>query len=151
MEFIGKLMKISHDGDRVAAFDEVWNESAWASRCDDAYIMKRLEDLESGDVDRVIRSQLIYQSGDYSCSLPAIDKIVDIALRTKGVLGAQLAGAGLGGCMMILTKNEAIAELRKNLIEQYYAPAGIPEVILISAHISGAGTVKYSDLGLKNS
>ena len=143
--FIGKLMAISHDGDRVARFDENWNETPWISRCDNAYIIERLNDLESGDVERVTRSQLIYQPGAYSCSLPAIDRMVDIASRTEGVLGAQLAGAGLGGCMMILAKNEAIPQLRQNLIEQYYRPAGIPEVILVSAPIAGAGAVKYPE------
>ena len=143
MQFIGDLMKISHDGDRVAVFDENWQESPWISRCDDAYIVERLNDLESGDVNRVTRSQLIYQPGAYSCSLPAIDRLVDIANRTEGVLGAQLAGAGLGGCMMILAKNEAVERLRKNLIEKYYEPAGIPPVILVSAPIAGAGVVAY--------
>ena len=145
MEFIGKLMKCSHDGDRVARFDDNWQETPWISRCDNAYIIDRLNDLESGDVARVTRSQLIWQPGAYSCSLPAIDRMVDIAARTPGVLGAQLAGAGLGGCMMILAKNEAIPELRKNLIEKYYRPAGLPEVILVSAPIAGAGTVEYPE------
>ena len=139
-------MKISHDGDRVAQFNEKWQESEWSSRCDNAYIMERLADLESGDVDRVIRSQLMYQPGAYGCSLPAIDRMVDIALRTEGVLGAQLAGAGLGGCMMILAKNESIELLRRNLIELYYRPEGIAEVILSSAPITGAGPVRYPEL-----
>ena len=50
MKMIGELMKISHDGDRVAQFNEKWQESEWSSRCDNAYIMERLADLESGDV-----------------------------------------------------------------------------------------------------
>ena len=146
MELIGKLMKISHDGDRVTKFDENWHQSPWTSRCDNAYIMERLNDLESGDVERVIRSQLIYQPGAYSCSLPEIDRMVDIATRTEGVLGAQLAGAGLGGCMMVLVKNEAIEQLKKNMIEKYYRPDEIPEVILVSAPIAGAGATRYPEL-----
>ncbi|MGE5531374.1 MAG: hypothetical protein ACM3VW_04565, partial [Bacteroidota bacterium] len=31
--------------------------------------------------------------------------IVDLALRTPGVKGAQISGAGLGGCVMILAEN----------------------------------------------
>ena len=42
--------------------------------------------------------------GDYGCSLPALDRIVDIARRQPGVEGAQLAGAGLGGCIMVLVQ-----------------------------------------------
>ncbi|MBR1965354.1 MAG: NTP transferase domain-containing protein [Lentisphaeria bacterium] len=146
MELIGKLMKISHDGDRVTKFDENWQPSPWTSRCDNAYIMERLNDLESGDVERVIRSQLIFQPGAYSCSIPEIDRMVDIAIRTEGVLGAQLAGAGLGGCMMILIKNEAIEQLKKNMIEKYYHPDEIPEKILVSAPIAGAGATSYPEL-----
>ena len=143
MELIGQLMKISHDGDRVVSFDENWQETPWISRCDDAYILERLNDLESGDIHRVARSQLILQPGAYRCSLPAIDRMVDIATRTPGVLGAQLAGAGLGGCMMVLVKNEAIEQLRKNMIEKYYAPNRIPEVILVGSPIAGAGATPY--------
>ena len=146
MEFIGKLMKISHDGDRVARFDENWHATPWTAACDDAYLIERFCDLESGSVDRVVRSQLIFQPGAYSCSLPAIDRMVDIANQTEGVLGAQLAGAGLGGCMMILVKNTAIENLRKNLIDKYYRPDEIPEVILVSSPIAGAAAVRYPDI-----
>ena len=72
--------------------------------------------------------------------------MVDIATRTEGVLGAQLAGAGLGGCMMVLVKNEAIEQLKKNMIEKYYRPDEIPEVILVSAPIAGAGATRYPEL-----
>ena len=57
----------------------------------------------------------------------------------------------------ILTENESANAPKipnrstKYAITMHLAPAGIPEVILISAHISGADTIKYSDLGLKNS
>jgi hypothetical protein len=35
------------------------------------------------------------QPGSYHCSLPEIDRMVHISLQTEGVVGAQLAGAGL--------------------------------------------------------
>ena len=54
------------------------------------------EDLESGEPERVERAQLHWQPGSYRCSVPEIDHMVDLALRVEGVVGAQLAGAGLG-------------------------------------------------------
>ena len=67
--------------------------------------------------------------------------MVDIAKRTPGVLGAQLAGAGLGGCMMVLAEKDAIPRLVSHLKQGYYEPAGKEESILVCRPIAGAGLV----------
>jgi N-acetylgalactosamine kinase len=40
---------------------------------------------------------------------------VDLARRQPGVEGAQLAGAGLGGCIMVLVRKTHTADLLKAL------------------------------------
>jgi N-acetylgalactosamine kinase len=55
-----------------------------------------------------------------------------------GVLGAQLAGAGLGGCMMVLCESAATDALRKTLTERYYAPASKSPSIFTCRPIGGA-------------
>ena len=97
MQSIGTLMNLSHDGDRVSRDGRPWHAPA-----DNAYLLSLMDDLDSGDPGRVLRAQLEYQPGAYGCSLPEIDRMVDIARLVPRVLGAQLAGAGLGGCMMVL-------------------------------------------------
>jgi galactokinase len=64
------------------------------------------------------RTDVAELSGEYGCSLPALDRIVDLARRQPGVEGAQLAGAGLGGCIMVLVRKPQTAELLKTLGEQ---------------------------------
>jgi galactokinase len=49
--------------------------------------------------------------------LPELDRIVDIARRQPGVEGAQLAGAGLGGCIMVLVQKPHTQALLKTLGE----------------------------------
>ena len=71
--------------------------------------------LKSGNPDRIERAQLVWQPGRYACSLPMIERMVDAATATEGVAGAQLAGAGLGGCLMVLVRREAVPALRPNL------------------------------------
>ncbi len=106
-----------------------------------------MEDLESEDPARVERAQLVWQPGRYACSLPAIDRMVDIALETEGVAGAQLAGAGLGGCMMVLVRREAIPALRQALISRYYGPEGRLPAILVCRPIAGSGLLRVEEAG----
>ncbi|HPX40629.1 MAG TPA: hypothetical protein PLF51_09340, partial [Candidatus Hydrogenedentes bacterium] len=63
--------------------------------------------------------------GSYACSIPPIDRMVDIALETPGVLGAQISGAGLGGCMMVLTESRGAEEVVSRLTRHYYEPNGL--------------------------
>ena len=138
---IGKLMNVSHDGDRVVRFGPDWNEIPYKAPTANGYILSLMEDLESGDPERVMRAQLHLQPGDYHCSLPAIDKMVDLALRVDGVVGAQLAGAGLGGCMMVLARRDAADGLIATLTEKYYQPSGNSPGVLLCTPVAGSGVL----------
>ena len=45
--------------------------------------------------------------GEYECSTPKIDALCDRLNDTPGVLGSQLVGAGLGGCVIALVEKSA--------------------------------------------
>jgi len=138
IEFIGKLMNASHDGDRVISIDENGKENEYWAPVSNEYLLGLIEDLESGDLQRVNRAQLHWQPGSYHCSLPEIDRMVKISLRTPGVVGAQLAGAGLGGCMMVLARRRDIPALISNLSEYYYRPHNRPPSILVCRPVAGS-------------
>lgn len=136
-----RMLKNSHDGDRVVCHDASLNEIPHVIHTSNTDLMELMDDLESGDVERVQRAQLEEQSGGYGCSIPEIDLMVDIADRTPGVVGAQLAGAGLGGCMMILVKQDAIPLLQDNLKRLYYDKFDRPPRILTCRPVAGAGVI----------
>jgi len=138
IELIGHLMNASHDGDRVVSIDGNGNEHAYRAPTSNDFFLSLIDDLESGDLQRVSRAQLQWQPGSYHCSLPEIDRMVEIALRTPGVVGAQLAGAGLGGCMMVLTRRNAISPLIENLTEKYYKPHGKTPSVLVCRPVAGS-------------
>lgn len=133
MTRFGWLMNVSHDGDRVVDRDG----NAFAPDVSDAALVARIDDLRTEDPDRVLNAQLYAQPGGYACSLPPIDRMVDLALDTPGVLGAQLAGAGLGGCMMILARQEAADAVVRRLNEEYYAPNGFEPGTSVFSPIAG--------------
>jgi N-acetylgalactosamine kinase len=136
---IGRLMRCSHDGDRVVSFDQNGVARPYSSPVDNSSILQLMDDLGSGEPERVLAAQLRYQPGAYACSLEAIDEMVDIAQTVPGVYGAQLAGAGLGGCMMILAQRDAVDAVRQVMRARYYEPRQLPASILVCHPIAGAG------------
>jgi len=141
MDTIGRMMNVSHDGDRVISLGKDGVETEYPAQTSDDYIYGLIRDLNSGSRARMDRAQLHWQPGSYRCSLPEIDRMVDIALRTEGVAGAQLAGAGLGGCMMVLSRREAVPDLVKNLTRQYYGRHRKEPSILICRPVAGSGVL----------
>jgi N-acetylgalactosamine kinase len=115
----GAMMQVSHDGDRVVRRLDGKVEP-YASAFDDAYLHRLVADLRSEDPRRVAAAQLERQPGGYACSTEETDILVDIALATPGVAGAQLSGAGLGGCVMILVREQSLEVLLASLNRDYY-------------------------------
>jgi len=136
---IGEMMCVSHDGDRVSRFGPDGSQEAFLAPTSSGHLRGLIDDLGSGEPARVKRAQLHRQSGSYRCSLPEIDRMVDLSSAVPGVAGAQIAGAGLGGCMMVLAHVDAVEALRRELTARYYQPAGRPPRILVCRPVAGAG------------
>jgi len=137
----GRFMRISHDGDRVVAHDADWRPYPAIGPSSNAYLLDLMADLESGEPERVLAAQLHQQPGAYACSTPELDLIVDVALRTEGVIGAQLAGAGLGGGAMALVRDDCVPALEETLIRRYYEPRGLEPAVLSCVPIAGSGVL----------
>ena len=125
METFGNLMSTSHSGDRVTKVvdgQRIPTDNSYPDQRIDALI----NDLKSGDENRIKQARLWRQGGGYNVSLPAIDTLVDIALATPGCLGAGLVGAGMGGSIVAVVRNENAQQLIENMKEQYYQPRNLP-------------------------
>ena len=96
---IGEIMKISHNGDRLTGL-KVTN--------------KYLDELIKTNKD------IAFVSGAYSCSTEKIDYLCDLLNGIDGVLGSQLIGAGLGGCVIALVDRTKANMIIDNLNKNYY-------------------------------
>jgi N-acetylgalactosamine kinase len=141
MSEIGRLMNVSHDGDRVARRTADGRMEPFQAPTSNNHLLRLIDDLESGDLERVTGAQLHWQPGSYHCSLPEIDAMVDIAGSVEGVAGAQLAGAGLGGCMMTLARRDAVDRLTETLRLEAPRANGEKLDILICEPVAGAGVL----------
>ncbi len=131
---LGKLMDISHNGDRVTKDGVPFDGGV-----SDVYLYRLIAALRSENPAEVLAAQLWMQPGAYACSTPVIDDLVDSITRRDGVVGAQLSGAGLGGCIMALVEKEHSAELLSYLKEIYYDKNGLPMGAQVFHPVKGSG------------
>ena len=137
---IGEMMRVSHDGDRVVRHDQ-GRSRPHSAACSDGQLDRLIRDSFSPDPARRERARLWMQPGSYACSTPKIDRIVDLACARRGVVGAQLSGAGLGGCAMILVRTGAVERTLKHLTRTWHEVQG-PEVeAYVCRPVAGSGLI----------
>lgn len=132
LDAVGRMLRTSHDGDRRFRHEADGRRRRFLVRTDDR-TLARLADANA---------PLAEQCGRYGCSTEAIDFLVDLASRVDGVVGAQLAGAGLGGCMMVLARSAALDPLMERLRQDFYRPRSIPFGAYVCRPVAGAGLVR---------
>ena len=137
---LAELINISHDGDRVKRLNEKGEMVPHKNDVSDEYLDKLIK--KRREYPHRKEFTLAYQPGDYACSTEEIDYMVDLARRVKGVLAAQILGAGLGGSIMILAEEEAVKDIERVLIEGYYEPRELEPRVGRCVPIKGAGFIK---------
>ncbi|MGA7731671.1 MAG: galactokinase [Chloroflexia bacterium] len=85
-------------------------------------VLKTVSSVQAGDYEEVGR--LMNESHeslrtDFEVSNPFMDRLVDLAHETPGVLGARLTGAGFGGCTVNLVRTEALRDFNRNVVRRY--------------------------------
>jgi N-acetylgalactosamine kinase len=136
----GELISISHNGDRVTKL-VVGERVPTDNRYPDERIDALISDLESGVPQRMSRARLWRQGGGYNVSVPELDMLVDIALATKGVVGAGLVGAGMGGSIVIVVKDDCAQQVIDNLTKQYYRPRNLKASAEVVTPVGGLCTI----------
>ncbi|MFC1677628.1 galactokinase family protein [Planctomycetota bacterium] len=143
MKDFGDLMSISHNGDRVSGAVSSGKYHLIRQSCSDEYLNTLRSHLSTEDPQKVLSAQLYMQSGNYACSTIEIDKMVDVACSFPGVVGAQITGAGLGGCIMIMVERDSVQRLGRVLTKNYYRPNKLKPAIIDCTVVEGAGLAEF--------
>ena len=104
-------MKISHDGDRVGGITHTPDSRG---------------------------EGLAYECGSYACSTPRIDALCDLMNSTEGVLGSELSGAGLGGCVLILVEKDKTQAVMDRLNKDFYDKLNLPRSAFVCRPADGS-------------
>lgn len=133
---LGEMMCISHNGDRV------WqNGRRYRGDDSDEYLYGLINDLKSEDSERVEAAQIWHQPGAYCCSKREIDLLIDFLLSREGVLGAQLSGAGLGGCVIALVDARFTDKVLASLNRNYYEAKNLPGLASVFTPVAGSSVL----------
>jgi galactokinase len=108
----GEFMKISHDGDRISGTS----------------FEKKGETIE-------------FESGSYACSTNRIDALCDLMNSTEGVWGSSLAGAGLGGCVLILVDKNKTEFVMNRLNTEFYDKLGLERSAFVCFPSNGSKVI----------
>jgi len=137
----GDLINISHEGDRLSR-PEGDKRVPVDGSIPDEKIDSLIADLESGDTDRVERARFWRQPGGYECSCEEIDVLVDAAMSVEGTIAARLVGAGLGGSMMAIVREEQAQSVIDQMVADYYGPRYLRKAIEVVQPVGGAGVIE---------
>jgi galactokinase len=61
---------------------------------------------------------------DYQSSSPELDCLVELSLAEEGVFGARVTGAGFGGGVVLLVKEEQLGRFEGRVLERYRRKTG---------------------------
>ncbi len=117
---LGNMMKISHNGDRLGV---------------ESVSDKHLEELISNN------TPFEEESGSYKCSTPEIDYLCDLLDSTDGVLGSEIVGAGLGGCVIALIDKSKADSIINNINQNYYDKYNFAHAANVYSASSGSSVI----------
>jgi len=100
--------------------------------------------LKAGDVTTV--GHLLNQAhasarDDYDISCPELETLVEAVHAVEGTVGARLTGAGWGGCIVALVRQEAISGFEAEVSRRYREQTGRETTIFACRAGGGAGLV----------
>lgn len=79
---------------------------------------------------------------DYEVSCHELDQFVDIAVKSDGVYGARMTGAGFGGCGIAIVDSRKVESLVERLPSEYPGNAGRPLTIYVASPDDGAAFIE---------
>jgi galactokinase len=112
----------------------VWTENL---RVEEAVAALRVADVAT--LGRLLNEAHASARDDYEISCEELEYLVEAAREVDGVVGARLTGAGWGGCIVALVREDAVNALETHLSSAYAAKTGKSTSIFACRSAPGAG------------
>lgn len=126
------VKKIARDRVEHAVYENVRTKNAKAA-------------LEAGDIE--VFGALMNQSHNslrdlYEVTGVELDTMVEEARKINGTIGARMTGAGFGGCIVALVKEDAVDKFIEEVGKNYQSKTGLKPEFYVANVGQGAGRLK---------
>ncbi|MBD5520766.1 MAG: galactokinase [Lachnospiraceae bacterium] len=115
---LGDLSEEEFEANKSAIKDEVRVKRAKHAVYENQRTIKAVAALKQNDVKlfgELMNLSHISLRDDYQVSCEEVDVLVEEAWKIPGVIGSRITGAGFGGCMVSIVKDEAVEEFKEKL------------------------------------
>jgi galactokinase len=116
----------------------VWTENHRVTDAVDA-----LGEDDVGRFGRLLNQAHASARDDYEISCPELESLVKTACEVDGVVGARLTGAGWGGCIVAIVKDQAVETFKAHVQSQYPARTGKSTSVFSCRSAPGAGRCQF--------
>ncbi|CAN5710233.1 galactokinase [soil metagenome] len=104
--------------------------------------VRALEQSDLGALAPLFADSHASLSRDYEVSTPEVDRLVEVASDTEGVLGARLTGGGFGGCVVCLVAGGSGQRCGTEIAGRYGRATGLEARFWVSPASAGAERVR---------
>ena len=107
-------------------------------------VLQSVSALQAGDMatlGRLMAEAHASARDDYEISTPEIEALVRLANAAPGAVGARLTGAGWGGCIVAIVREEHSAAFGEQVAAGYLRETGLEARVFVCRSATGAGMV----------
>ncbi|WP_134113303.1 galactokinase [Hypnocyclicus thermotrophus] len=142
---LGELTEEEFEKNKELIKNEINRKRAKHAVYENQRTLKAVEKLNSGDIEgfgKLMNKSHISLRDDYEVTGKELDSLVEAAWEQEGTMGARMTGAGFGGCIVAIVKNDKIDDFIKNVGEKYFEKTGLKADFYIAEIGDGAREIK---------
>ncbi len=127
IETLGDLTEEEFEANKSAISDAVCAKRAKHAVYENRRTIRAVEALQQNNLKEfgeLMNASHVSLRDDYEVSCEEVDVLVEEAWKIEGVIGARITGAGFGGCMVSIVKDEAVEAFQEKVGAAYQQRVG---------------------------
>ncbi len=127
IETLGDLTEEEFEANKSAISDAVCAKRAKHAVYENRRTIRAVEALQQNNLKEfgeLMNASHVSLRDDYEVSCEEVDVLVEEAWKIEGVIGARITGAGFGGCMVSIVKDEAVQAFQEKVGAAYQQRVG---------------------------
>ncbi len=109
---------------------------------EDERVLQSVQALQAGDLPAfggLMYASHISMRDDYQITVPAVDRLIELARQMPGVIGTRMTGGGFGGSTVHLVQEDAVERFGRKVVARYMEETGLNAPMYVCHAMPGVG------------